>query len=54
MYEASNGCFLFARHVHTLTGVSPQRALTEGSVQPKTRVFSVRWNLKEVSGKHLV
>ena len=46
--------FLFVQHVHTLAGVSPKRALIAGSVQPRTRVSIVRWNLKEVFGKYLV
>ncbi|MBP5454995.1 MAG: hypothetical protein J6Y37_00665, partial [Paludibacteraceae bacterium] len=45
--------FLFAQHERTLTGVSPQAALTVGRLQPKARVSIVRWNLKEAVGKHL-
>ncbi len=44
---------LFAQHERILTGASPQRALTAGSVQPTTRVFIARCNLKEVFGKDL-
>ncbi|MBR4839290.1 MAG: hypothetical protein IK005_02300, partial [Paludibacteraceae bacterium] len=44
---------LFAQHERTLTGVSPQAALTVGRLQPKARVSIVRWNLKEAVGKHL-
>ena len=45
--------FLFARHGHNLTGVSPERGLIVASAQPKTRVSIARWNLKEVGGKAL-
>ena len=44
---------LFAQHGSILTGASPQHALIAGSVQPKTRVSIVSWNLKEVGGKPL-
>lgn len=44
---------MFAQHERILTGASPQRALTAGSVQPTTRVFIARCNLKEVFGKDL-
>ena len=47
------GLLLFAQHERILTGVSPQRALTAGSVQPTTRVVIARCNLKEVFGKDL-
>ena len=46
--------FMFAQHERILTGVSPQCTLTTGSIQRMTRVSIVRWNLKEVSSKHLV
>ena len=45
--------FLFAQHERILTGASPQAALTVGRLQPKARVSTVRWNLKEALGKHL-
>lgn len=45
--------FLFAQHERVLTGASPQAALTVGRLQPKARVSTVRWNLKEALGKHL-
>ena len=44
---------LFAQHERILTGASPQAALTVGRLQPKARVSTVRWNLKEALGKHL-
>ena len=44
---------LFARHGHNLMGASPQRGLIAASVQSKTRVSIVRWNLKEVGDKSL-
>ena len=47
------GFSLFAQHGSILTGASPQHALIAGSVQPKTRVSIVSWNLKEVGGKPL-
>ena len=53
MYIVSRYFFWFAQHERILTGVSPQRALTAGSVQPTTRVFIARCNLKEVFGKDL-
>ena len=49
----SNGFSLFAQHERILTGASPQAALTVGRLQPKARVSTVRWNLKEALGKHL-
>ena len=48
-----NPSFLFAQHERILTGASPQAALTVGRLQPKARVSTVRWNLKEALGKHL-
>ena len=48
-----NPSFLFAQHERILTGASPQAALTVGRLQPKARVCTVRWNLKEALGKHL-
>ena len=37
-----------------LTGESPQSALVVGRIQPRPRVSTVRWNLKEGGGKSLV
>ena len=52
--RCSNISFLlFAQHERILTGASPQAALTVGRLQPKARVSTVRWNLKEALGKHL-
>ena len=45
--------FLFAQHERTLTGGSPQTALIVGRLQPKARVSTARWNLKEAGGKQL-
>ena len=45
--------YMFAQHERILTGASPQAALTVGRLQPKARVSTVRWNLKEALGKHL-
>lgn len=53
MNSFSSSFLLFAQHERILTGASPQRALTAGSVQPTTRVFIARCNLKEVFGKDL-
>ena len=44
---------VFAQHERTLTGASPQTALIVGRLQPKARVYIVRWNLKEAGGKRL-
>lgn len=45
--------FMFARHGHNLTGVSPQRSLIAASVQPTARVSVAMRNPKEVLGKAL-
>lgn len=52
-FSESWAMFLFAQHERILTGASPQAALTVGRLQPKARVSTVRWNLKEALGKHL-
>ena len=51
--NCSASLVLFAQHERILTGASPQAALTVGRLQPKARVSTVRWNLKEALGKHL-
>ena len=56
--DANSGILLFfsmcALRRTFLTGESPQSALVVGRIQPRPRVSTVRWNLKEGGGKSLV
>ena len=49
-----NCLFMCALRRTFLTGESPQSALVVGRIQPRPRVSTVRWNLKEGGGKSLV
>lgn len=53
-FSMSSVFFMFVQQEHILTGESPQCALTTGSIQPTARVSTVRLNLKEAGGKHLI
>jgi len=43
-----------AGHVLILKGASPERAVMTGISKPKAMVSTVRWDLKEAEGRHLL